>query len=210
MDGQLLSEKLGPQTMKEEVGTIQKEKALLSKIREGERKVLHQQYQLHRTAFVEWAERRYRCRTEDLMDIYQEAFIVLYQNLVEGKIDDMKCSIRTYIFSVAKNLLFKQFRTNSRVESTDTEAMYYLADEDLNVEEEWVATEKQLNLKQAIAQLGKVCQELLTLFYYHGLDQESIMQRMEYKNRQTVKSQKVRCMRQLEKLAKSSFEGELR
>lgn len=196
--------------MKEDVGILQKEESILSKIREGERKVLHQQYQLHRAAFIDWAERRYQCREEDLVDVYQEAFIVLYQNLIEGKIEKMQCSIRTYIFSVAKNLLFKQFRTNTKVESTKVEELYYLADSDLNIEEEWVAKDEQANLKRAIAQLGKVCQQLLTLFYYHGLDQESIMHRMQYKNRATVKSQKVRCMRQLEKLAKSSFEGELR
>ena len=195
--------------MEEEVGIIEKEESLLADIRQGKRRVLHQQYQLHRRAFVDWAKRRYQCREEDLVDVYQEAFIVFYQNVVEGKIDQMKCSIRTYIFSVAKNLLFKQFRANQKVKTTDTDELFYLADQDLNVEEVWVINDRQANLKRAVAQLGEVCEQLLTLFYYHGLDQESIMHRMEYKNRQTVKSQKVRCMRQLEKLAKSRFEGKL-
>ena len=195
--------------MEEEVGIIEKEESLLADIRQGKRRVLHQQYQLHRRAFVDWAKRRYQCREEDLVDVYQEAFIVFYQNVVEGKIDQMKCSIRTYIFSVAKNLLFKQFRANQKVQTTDTDELFYLADQDLNVEEVWVINDRQANLKRAVAQLGEVCEQLLTLFYYHGLDQESIMHRMEYKNRQTVKSQKVRCMRQLEKLAKSRFEGKL-
>lgn len=195
--------------MKEETGIIQKEKSLLSKLRQGERKVLYQQYHLHRTAFVDWAQRRYQCQEHDVIDVYQEAFMVLYQNLVEGKIVDMQCSIRTYLFSVAKNLLFKQFRTNKRLETIDTDELYYLADQDLNIEEAWILSDRQANLQGAIAQLGKVCQQLLTLFYYHGLDQDTIMRRMQYKNRATVKSQKVRCMRQLEKLAKSSFAEDL-
>ncbi len=188
--------------MLDEETTVNKEKALLVAIRQGHRKVLDQQYELHRTSFMDWGIRRYQCDKEDLVDVYQEAFIVLYQNLVAGKLDDMNCSIRTYIFSVAKNLLFKQFRRNSRIDTTQGDQLYLLADEDLNREEEMVLTDQQQDLKIAIQGLGKVCQELITLYYYHGLDQESIMQRMQYKNTQTVKSQKVRCMRQLEKLLK--------
>lgn len=196
--------------MLDENTTVKKEAALLVAIRQGNRKVLHQQYELHRTAFMDWGIRRYQCDREALVDVYQEAFIVLYQNLVAGKLDNMNCSVRTYIFSVAKNLLFKQFRRNTKTDTTQGDQLYLLADEDLNMEEELVLTDQQQNLKRAIQGLGKVCQELITLYYYHGLDQESITQRMQYKNTQTVKSQKVRCMRQLEKLAKSKFRGELR
>lgn len=195
--------------MLEEDTTVKKEKALLVAIRQGNRKVLQEQYEVHRTAFMDWGVRRYQCEREALVDVYQEAFIVLYQNLVSGKLDEMSCSIRTYIFSVAKNLLFKQFRRNTRTDTTQGDQLYLLADDDLNIEEEWVLTDQQKSLRNAIQSMGKVCQELITLYYYHGLDQESIMQRMQYKNTQTVKSQKVRCMRQLEKLAKSKFLGEL-
>lgn len=195
--------------MLEEDTTVKKEEALLVAIRQGNRKVLEEQYEVYRTAFLDWGQRRYQCEREALVDVYQEAFIVLYQNLVSGKLDEMSCSIRTYIFSVAKNLLFKQFRRNTRTDTTQGDELYLLADEDLNIEEEWVLTDQQKSLRNAIQSMGKVCQELITLYYYHGLDQESIMQRMQYKNTQTVKSQKVRCMRQLEKLAKSKFLGEL-
>lgn len=195
--------------MLEEDTTVKKEEALLVAIRQGNRKVLQEQYEVHRTAFMDWGKRRYQCEPEALVDVYQEAFIVLYQNLVSGQLDKMSCSIRTYIFSVAKNLLFKQFRRNTRTDTSQGDQLYLLADEDLNIEEKWVLTDQQKSLRDAIQSMGKVCQELITLYYYYGLDQESIMQRMQYKNTQTVKSQKVRCMRQLEKLAKSRFLGEL-
>ena len=191
--------------MSSEADTIKKEKAILLAIEQGDRKILHQQYHSHRTAFIQWASRRYQCEEEALIDVYQEAFIVFYQNLVSKKLTGMKCSIRTYIFSVAKNLLFKQFRKNARKEDSSGDDFVLLAADELNMEERLVLSDRQKSLKSAIASLGKVCQQLLTLFYYHELDQESIMKRMQYKNRQTVKSQKVRCMRQLEALVKGKF-----
>ena len=57
--------------------------------------------------------------------------------------------------------------------------------------------EMQIQLQKAFVTLGKKCKEVLSLFYYRGYTIDEICTRLNYDNKNVVKSQKSRCIKQL-------------
>jgi RNA polymerase sigma-70 factor (ECF subfamily) len=72
--------------------------------------------------------------------------------------------------------------------------------ENLTVEEEYkeegISTEQKL-LTKHFKNLSESCQEILRLFYYRGLTVQEIVDGTHYKDRNTVKSHKSRCLKGL-------------
>ena len=169
---------------------------LLKAIREGEESVIEEVYRSNRAKFLEWAKKHYPLSEDELLDIFQDAVIVFYQNTVEEKITDLRSSLSTYLFGIAKNLILKKLHKKKRMPLQLDEipelavAPQYLA--------ESAVEQEQQRMRTALQQLGQVCRQILEYFYYYGFSLEVIAERLEYKNANTVKAQKHRCMKQLE------------
>ncbi|WP_254097249.1 RNA polymerase sigma factor [Aquimarina sp. Aq107] len=69
--------------------------------------------------------------------------------------------------------------------------------------EEPQLTPQQELLRQHFKNLGKRCQEMLTLFYYRGLTIDEITESLGYENKNVVKSQKSRCLKSLKESIKT-------
>jgi RNA polymerase sigma factor (sigma-70 family) len=181
---------------------------MLEAIRKGNPHILQEVYLEHRQSFLEWAVRRFKCKEEDALDIYQETIIAFHENVSRGKLTQLNSSIRTYLFGIGKILIIKSFRTQNRTEplpdwEQEDEESYYL-------EEELELSEQQQLIRKALRQLGESCQKILQLFYYRRFSNEVIRQRLGYQSTDVVKSQKARCMRKLRKLAKQNLKDDLR
>src|SRR5690606_34482457 len=104
------------------------------------------------------------------LDIYHDSMIALYENAVKGKLDELKSSIKTYLYAIGKYKIFAYLKSNPQQEER-------LADE---LTEELTlfeidTTEEQLKLLQrAYLQLGAKCQQVLHLFYYKRLKLKDI------------------------------------
>ena len=59
-----------------------------------------------------------------------------------------------------------------------------------------------------VKDLDETCKLLLTYFYFDGMKNEEIAEKMSLKNTNTVKSKKYQCMRKLEDLVKASYNWE--
>ncbi len=131
-----------------------------------------------------------------LVDIYQDAVIILYQNVVEEKITELKSSLSTYLFGIAKNLILKALRQKKRTPlQLDQIPEVAVAPHFL---QQTNRDHEQHKMQAALARLGKTCKQILEYFYYYDFNLEVIAERMDYKNANTVKAQKHRCMKQLE------------
>jgi RNA polymerase sigma-70 factor (ECF subfamily) len=53
--------------------------------------------------------------------------------------------------------------------------------------------------------LGEPCKSILRYYYYKRFSMEAIAETMQYKNADTVKSQKVRCIKELQERARGFF-----
>lgn len=171
----------------------------LEELRKGSDKVLKRVYEENRGKFINWA-RRYHLSEEENIDIYQDAYVIFYDNVMSGKVESFTSSISTYLFGIGKYLIFDQMKKNKRKVSSEFD-LAIVGEEDevvstLEIENEGLTQEQEL-LQKYFGTLGKQCQELLTLFYYRGFTINEIMEHAEYNSENVVKSTKSRCMKTL-------------
>ena len=77
---------------------------LLQKLKNGDTGALDRFYIAHRMEFVKWADKTYGLGSSEAIDIYQDSFIILYENIMNGKLINLESSLKTYMFAVGKNL----------------------------------------------------------------------------------------------------------
>ncbi len=71
---------------------------------EGGEETLKAMYRDYRNEFLSWAKRNNNGSEEDAEDIFQDAIIVFYKNVVKGKITHLESSIKSYLFGICKNM----------------------------------------------------------------------------------------------------------
>lgn len=162
---------------------------------------IRKMYNEHRSLFFGFA-RKYNITESEIADIYQEAFLALRKHALSGKLQEVKCSLRTYLFGIGKYLIFNELKKNSKLvpllpNSEEIEEVVILEEEPLSYE--------QKLLQQNFKKLGKKCQQMLTMFYYRGLTNEEICKMEGYENEAVVRSQKSRCLKSLKEHIKVSI-----
>ncbi|MEX0273132.1 MAG: RNA polymerase sigma factor, partial [Flavobacteriaceae bacterium] len=168
-------------------------------LRSGSDFVLKRVYEENRAKFLNYA-RRYSLSEADNLYIYQDAFVIFYNNVMGGKIQKFTSSISTYLFSIGKHLIYDRMRKRNKTvnfEESGGMAQYETdLEEPIEIEMPGVAPELE-ELYTQFSTLGKKCQELLTLFYYRGFTITEIMEALQYNNENVVKAAKSRCVKTL-------------
>lgn len=146
--------------------------------------------------------------SDDIDDLYQEAFIAVYDNLQKGKIKD-QTSWNAYIIQIGLNLATKKMRHVVKSDSLD--AMFTYDEEEQTLQTNRV--EKLLhnymkeddslcNNTEVVQVLGdelqytpEPCSTIIRLFYYDNMSMEEISVAVNMKNADTAKSKKSQCMK---------------
>ncbi len=179
---------------------------LFENLKRGSEQTFKKVYEDNRNKFLNYA-RRYNLPDDDIIDIYQDVYIIFYTNIMEGKIEKFTSSISTYLFSIGKYLIFDKMKKDRKTYNPDFDISILkeknsLTDEGFELEDQTL-TKEQVLLRTHFASLGKKCQELLTLFYYRGFTIKDIIATGNYMNENVVKSAKSRCMKTLKERIKN-------
>lgn len=140
---------------------------------------------------------------KDAEDVFQDALIVLYN---QSKKDDfeLRCTIKTYLYSICRNLWLKKLRKSSRiVELSDTVKQFVTIDESQLKTLE--ATEEKKIVANYLGQLSDGCQTILRYFYFDKKKISEIADLMGLANEQGAKNKKSMCMKKLKSLMKDSI-----
>ncbi len=180
---------------------------VISQLKKGDRDTLKKIYLEHKTDFFKFAN-RFHLNEVDLEDIYQDATIVLIENAQKGKMDDLNCSIKTYLFSIGKYMAYNHARNNLKTYHPKDDYVFDKHEYETmdSVMENQSLSFYQKKIVDGLKRLGNKCREILSLFYYSGLTIEEIMDAQGYENKNVVKSQKSRCLKSLKELIKKENE----
>lgn len=174
-------------------------KNIIDLIKCGDEKTLHNIYVKNREAFIKFSK-KYNVERYDAVDIYQDAIIILRENVINGKIIELKSSISTYLFAIGKYKIFQTHRDNSKIELNNN---FYAETEnvqiDVNLPDEKLTNQQRL-LNKHLPLLGERCKEVLILFYYEGYSLDEITEILGYSDKNVLKSQKSRCLKQLKNM----------
>lgn len=161
-------------------------------------------YNGNRAIFLNFGK-KYGLSHDDLCDIYQEAFIALRKHALNGKLDTVNSSLKTYLFGIGKFMIFDLLKEKKRTTAYNPSKLGIHDTIELvstNIEEEELSHEQAL-LRTYFKKLGKKCKEMLTLFYSRGLSIDEIVEHTDYTDGSVVRSQKSRCLKTLKDMIKS-------
>ncbi|GAB3021605.1 hypothetical protein GCM10027284_46350 [Cyclobacterium sediminis] len=170
---------------------------ILKEIKSGNQKTLGMVYQKYRNDFIQWAYNAYRCSQEDGKEIYQLSFFIFYDNIKTGKLENLSSNIKTYIFAIGKNKILEMKRRNARYGFDINEEILSMEEES---EIENQKEEQYKKITEGLRQLGNPCKKILEMMYYENRNMDFISERMGYKNANTAKNQKYKCLQRLKKI----------
>lgn len=174
---------------------------MIRMIKAKDQKGLTLLYESYRPEFMNWIMKFTGCNGEDASEYYQAAVLIMYDNIHNGRLEDLRSSLKTYLFSIGKNLIWDRNRQQGRAEKVKAE--YYLQTHMLNMnsERDQLIEESNLTLiSRCFDQLGDPCHTLLDLFYYQKKSMDEITAELNYKNTDSAKNQKYKCIERLRKL----------
>lgn len=172
---------------------------IIAKIKSGGQTELGMVYEEYRGEFLKWITKDYSCSEDDAKDIYQLTILIFYDNIKLGKLEHLVSSVKTYLFGIGKNIAMENIRKTSRNTPIDQER--WLKEHLIMEEPESAIKEQTFEIaKRALAILGEPCRRLIELFYYDRKNLEEITDLLGYKNAETAKNQKCKCMKRLRKL----------
>ncbi len=136
-------------------------------------------------------------------DIYQEAFLAMYQNIKAGKFSPTnETALQGYLYLIAKNK-WTDFLRSSKFKKTSSLAdNHQTSDESLDPELNYESDEKLETTMRAFGALGPDCKELLTQFYYQKKSLRDIASELNLGEAST-RNKKYRCIQKLRDIALS-------
>lgn len=177
-----------------------KDQDVIAAIRSGSKDYIKGFYLDNKVGFIHFLQSKTSIEPDSLEDIYQDAMIVLIENIQRGKLDDLKSSLKTYLFSIGK---YMAFRKNKLILVQDdallNELWIYEDDQEDDEEEKWIAL-----IQSKINELSEACQKVLKWIYYEGKKPDAILKLDNYANKDVIKSQKSRCLAYLKRLVYES------
>ena len=135
---------------------------------------------------------------DDARDIFQEAMITLYEKV---QLDNfaLTCQIKTYLFSICKNLWLKRLQQMGKYS-----APLSAQEETISVEEDLDQFEKKdaafAIMDRALNSLGEPCKSLLEGYYLNKKGMQELASQFGYTNADNAKNQKYKCLMRLKKL----------
>lgn len=171
----------------------------ISKIKNEGNEALGEVYIKYREEFVSWLMKQYRCDVDTAKDIYQQVIVIFYDNIRLGKLTELRSNLKTYLFAIGKNKYHEYLKKNTRFVQKDD----FAGESGFNGEEIKEKQEKEIQLDQleeSLRELGDPCQSILKLFYYQKKSMDQITEILNYKNRETAKNQKYKCLNRLRKI----------
>ena len=169
-------------------------------VKSNDRKRLGEFYILNKDKFIGWARKRFDVDEDTIVDVYQDAMVTLYQNIMDKKVTEFSVAPAAYLFGIGKNIMLKRNLKSNRVKLTDdisTEGTQAL---DYEIYDKIEDDHRSQLLKDALYKLKGNCREILRLFYYERNSIESIMLKMNYGSVQVVKTRKNQCMNKLKEI----------
>lgn len=160
-------------------------------------------YNSYKSSFITFALKYYPIEEETAEDIYQESFMIMYENVRNGKYEDRQASLKTYLFEIGKHRICS-YLTKNRLEVIPFQTLSSEWVEQNYDVEEW--TEAQIIVNQLIEEADDICNKILRLYYWERMKMDEIARLLNYKSEQVAKNKKSSCLRRFTLVLKRKFE----
>lgn len=164
---------------------------LFLRLQSGDEDSLSIIYERYRNEFIDWAIKRHNCTVEDAKDIFQNIVVIFFMKIKGEKMKTLNSSIKTYLFGIGKNLLKQRKEEHLSLDRCISVELEYVTEKDAR---------KIDAITNGLSKMNPLCREILTDFYFKGAMMEDIALAYDYKNIQSAKTQKYKCLQKLKDL----------
>lgn len=169
----------------------------LARIRSNPDKTLSTIYDELKPEALSWIAKEFSLSTIDAEETFHLGIVLFYDNVMTGKLTELTSSIKTYIFAIIKNKVVQHNRIQSKTQLIEDNTFFL---NQIFDEYEETNVEDLQKARIAMHQLGDPCKSLLELFYYQQMNMDEISTILGYKNTDTTKNQKYKCMKRLQNI----------
>jgi RNA polymerase sigma factor (sigma-70 family) len=171
------------------------EEDFIEGLRNDNRQIMSRLYKIHFPMVLHFINNN-NGTEDEAKDIYQEAFIILYENLQKSDFQ-LNCKVKTYVYSVCRRLWLKNLYKKSKfLGKIDDFEDFILLEEEKQDDGEI----KFSQMEEALGKLGEPCRTVLEDYYINNMSMNQIADKMGYTNADNAKTQKYKCLNRLKKI----------
>lgn len=143
---------------------------------------------------------------DDAKDMFQEAVIILYKKCADPSFT-LTCTTTTFIYTVCRNLWFKEIRKNNMMVSSNGFDEGALIDDIQEVALEHKSKDALVqNAFMILKKFGANCAEIFSMYFFYKLSFDSIASKLGYNSGQVVRQTKSKCLKKLRTEMKGNME----
>lgn len=178
---------------------------IIEEVKKGNYQVLDPFYRGTKLTYLKWAYANFNISNDEGEDIYHDAFELLVKNILLGKLNTLKYSLRAYFLGIAKHLIYDKFRKKKIVTEKEHQFEQMVPSDSVEeIDPVYLLQEEKLDaVLECMKGLSSTCRSLINLFYNDRKSLREIAELLNYKNEDVAKAMKVRCMAELRLCVKS-------
>ncbi len=167
------------------------------------------QEKLNKFAAEQWdktfafLQNAYSLSRNDCEDVFQEAFIVLYNKIINGELT-LTSSLSTFFIGICRHKAHEKLRANGRKELNIIDEFPQTVKDEFDDERidrilaledstEHVKERKEAIVREIVSKLPEPCDKILWGFYRDGFSMKTLAQMYNYSSEGSVKVTKHRC-----------------
>jgi RNA polymerase sigma factor (sigma-70 family) len=178
------------------------ETRILAQLKNRNEKEFLKLYNSYKQEFVSFLQGKFSMSRDEAFEIFQQAMVTFYENVINNKLNELTSSLKTYVFAIGKNKALEALRRRNKIvplefnTGDEDDIKFELFDETGDDDTE----SRYASMSSSLEQLGKPCSDIVVLFYFQKLSLVEIKDRFNYKSEESIKSQKFKCMERLRKI----------
>lgn len=140
---------------------------------------------------------------EDAADVFQDSLIVLYDKVRTDGFK-MTCAMKTYLYSICRNLWLKKLRSKKQYTKTKDALDFIELSPDVSaILEEDEQSKAVASLLKKIDEDGE---QVLISYYFEGLSTAEVTKKLGYANEFVTRNKKSKSLKKLRGLLKESIQ----
>lgn len=185
---------------------------VLEAIRNNDRRALQEFYNNNREAFAAWCFKNYQLTERECVEIYQQAYMIMYKNVLRGTLEKLSSKPLTYLCSVGRNLILSRKRGNMHTgnipieDLEDDRASDFVAD---TTEEEERQDQNKKLVQHLLSKIGDPCATILKMTFVKGMHPEAVAAAMNYSDERVVRKRKSLCLKRMREMVEEDANKKL-
>jgi RNA polymerase sigma factor (sigma-70 family) len=126
--------------------------------------------------------------------------MVAFINLVRAGKFRGESSIKTFLYSLNKNIWLNELKRKGRAEAREIKYEKQHDQQDITADIAMEHSQTKSQLMETIESLGENCKKILLLFYFENRSMKEMLTHLPYENEQVVRNKKSKCLKKLEEM----------